>query len=212
MTQGFRFVGIGLAVLATCAPVRAQWTNLLNGKDLGGWDVVGNGAWNVMRDGTLLGQRNLQEKSEHQAWLYTKREFGQFDLHLEWWTRMGGNSGVSIRDSSRARWAVGAEWDANRTPSHIGYEIQIIEGYREEYPTGSIYLFDKAKTGFQVPNDWNSFDIEVRDAGIRVKLNGHLVSEHAGDPARPKTGPIGLQLHDRNAIIMFRNIRVRESR
>jgi hypothetical protein len=37
-----------------------------------------------------------------------------------------------------------------------------------------------------------------------------VVTEYEGDPARPKTGPIGLQLHGRSGPVMFRNIRIRE--
>jgi hypothetical protein len=197
-----------LALLAAwSAPAE---TNLLNA-NLDGWEKVGDGLWSVMRDGTLVGQRDLKIAA-NQAWLYTKKEYGEFDLHAEWWTRWGGNSGVSLRDTSRAKWAAGKDWDPNRTPSHIGYEIQISNGYDEKYPTGSVYLFDHAKTGFQVPNDWNSFDIESRNDMIRVKLNGHLVSQYAGEPGRPKVGPIGLQLHDKTSFVMFRNIRIREKK
>ena len=35
----------------------ADWINLFNGKNLDGWEVIGDGVWTVMRDGTLLGQR-----------------------------------------------------------------------------------------------------------------------------------------------------------
>lgn len=144
----------------------------------------------------------------HQAWLYTRKDFDEFDLHLEYWLRWGGNSGVSIRDSSRAR--VAADPSFGKTPSHIGYEIQIANHCGDNYPTGSVYLFAKAKTGYQVDDDWNALDIEVRRGLIRVKLNGEPVAESAGDPSRPKTGPIGLQLHDQNSVAMFRNIRIRE--
>ncbi|HTM49839.1 MAG TPA: DUF1080 domain-containing protein [Bryobacteraceae bacterium] len=182
---------------------------LVNG-NLDNWESVGDGIWTVLRDGTLIGQRDLK-KAEHQAWLYTRRnDYGEFDLHLEWWTRAGGNSGVSIRDTSRGKFSVGAAWDAQKTPSHIGYEIQILSGARDRYPSGSVYLFDAAKPGHEVENDWNAFDIESRDEMIRVKLNGHLVSQYAGEPGRPKTGPIGLQLHDKNSFVMFRNIRIKE--
>jgi len=198
-----------LAAAATAAD--AGFNPLFNGKDLTGWESIGDGFWTVMRDGTLLGQRDLR-KAQHQAWLYTTREYGEYDLHLEYWTRTGGNSGISIRDSSRARWAVGDAWDRERTPSHIGYEIQISSGYRDSYPSGSVYLFAKAKPGVQLDDDWNVLEIESRDDAIRVKLNGHLVSQHPGEPGRPKAGPIGLQLHDRNSVVMFRNIRIREIR
>jgi hypothetical protein len=182
---------------------------LVNG-NLDNWESVGDGIWTVLRDGTLIGQRDLK-KAEHQAWLYTrKNDYGEFDLHLEWWTRAGGNSGVSIRDTSRGQFSVGTAWDAKKTPSHIGYEIQILSGARDRYPSGSVYLFDAAKPGHEVENDWNAFDIESRDEMIRVKLNGHLVSQYAGEPGRSKTGPIGLQLHDKNSFVMFRNIRIKE--
>jgi len=182
---------------------------LLNGS-LNGWEAIGDGIWTVMRDGTLLGQRD-PKKAEHQAWLYTsKNDYGEFDLHLEWWTPAAGNSGVSIRDTSRAQYAIGAAFDPVRTPAHIGYEVQILNGYRDKYPSGSIYLFDAAKPGHQIENDWNAFDIESRNDMIRVKLNDYLVSQYAGEPGRPKTGPIGLQLHDKSSVVMFRNIRIKE--
>ncbi|MDW8129468.1 MAG: DUF1080 domain-containing protein [Bryobacterales bacterium] len=186
-----------------------KWIPLFDGKSLEGWEVVGEGVWTVMSDGTLLGQCDPRNPCLHQSWLYTKKEFGEFDLYLEFWTRLGGNSGVSIRDTSRARWAVGAEWDRERTPSHIGYEIQIINGYPDRYPTGSIYLLAPARDP-EMRNDWNTLEIESRFDRISVKLNGKLVAEHPGLPDRPKFGPIGLQLHDRQSIVMFRNIRIRE--
>jgi hypothetical protein len=152
-----------------------------------------------------------------QAWLYTKTEYGEFDLHLEYFLPADGNSGVSLRDRSRAHDAIG-ETDAERpdmavfpktTPAHIGYEIQIIADDREKYPSGSVYLFAAARTGVQRRGEWNALDIESRDQRIRVRLNGELVAEHPGEPGRSKTGPIGLQLHDQFSVAMFRNIRIR---
>ena len=76
--------------------------------------------------------------------------------------------------------------------------------------TRSAYLFDAAKPGHQIEGDWNRMDIESRDEMIRVKLNGFLVSQYAGEPGRPKAGPIGLQLHDKTSLVMFRNLRIKE--
>ena len=200
-----------LLLLATAA--NSQTVDLFNRKNLDGWEVKGDGVWTVMKDGTLLGQRDLAKNAKtdpNQSWLYTKKEFGEFDLHLEWWTRLGGNSGVSLRDQTRAIHSFGTRADPKNTPSHIGYEIQISNGYKDQYPTGSLYLFEVAKTGFQIENDWNSMDIESRNDIIRVKLNGHLIMQHSGDPKRSKVGPIGLQLHDMSTIVMFRNIRIKE--
>lgn len=201
-----------------------QWNDLLKGKNLAAWQSVGDGIWTVLRDGTLVGQRDvIKNKPDpswtrqqydqwmyRQAWLYTNKEFDQFDLHVECWLRWGGNSGISIRDTSRAQYAVAAPPDFSRTPAHFGYEIQIANHYPDNTPTASIYGFAKAKPGHEIDNDWNTLDLEVRRDMIRVRLNGALVAEHPGDPARPKTGPIGLQLHDQNTVGMFRNIRIRE--
>jgi hypothetical protein len=211
-TLGVLWLALALPLLAG-PPRPGKWVDLFNGKNLDGWEAIGDGVWMVLRDGTLLGQCDPKKPCLHQAWLYSKREFGEFDLRLDYWTRLGGNSGVSIRDSSRGRWAVGQEYVSSRTPSHIGYEIQIgaTEGKSYEV-SGSVYLFAPAKGGVQRSSDWNTLEIESRKELIRVRLNGVPVSEFPGAPERPAAGPIGLQLHDRNTVIMFRQIRIREYR
>ena len=211
-----------LFALASDAP-------LFNGKNHDGWEITGDGQWTVMADGTLLAQRTADVRKllepgakfttkqdygaweNNQSWLYTKRnDFAEFDLHVEFWTRTNGNSGISIRDSSRAKYGITSPPDYKRTPSKIGYEIQINNRYPDPHPTGSIYGFADAKPGAMREDDWNSLDISSRSDKISIRLNGKLVAEHAGDPARSKTGPIGLQLHDQFSVVMFRNIRIRE--
>ncbi len=207
---------------------QSDWKPLFNGKDLNGWEVKGDGKWTVLAGGILIGQPvsgaknpygtawpvTLTEKDYHnwrqtQSWLYTTAEFTNYDLHIEYLTPSGGNSGISLRDATRGRYAIGPTPDYNKTPAHNGYEIQILNGVKTKYPSGSIYLFAPATFGHEKENDWNSLDIESRKDMIRVKLNGHEVAVHPGDPARPKSGPIGLQLHDRFNVILFRNIRIR---
>lgn len=219
---------VWMLMLAASCGLAQEWKPLFDGKTIDGWESVGDGFWTFMSDGTLLGERRPSKSEpaagsatftrreyntwrDTQAWLYTKREdFGEFDLHLEFWTRTMGNSGVSLRDPSRGKWSVSNPPDFSKTPSKIGYEIQINNQYPDPHPTGSIYGFVDAKTGVQKDNDWNSMDIESRNEGIRVKVNGVVVAEHPGDPNRAKVGPIGLQLHDQFSVIMFRNVKIRE--
>ena len=219
-------------LLATAAAAGADWKILFNGKNLDGWEAKGDGQWKVLAGGVLIGYPvsggknpfgagdawpvTLSEKQyldwrQTQSWLYTAAEFGEFDLHVEYLAAAGGNSGVSIRDSTRGKYALGPTPDYTKTPAHFGYEIQILNGVKTKYPTGSLYLFAPAAFGLEKENDWNSLDIESRNEAIRVKLNGHAVASHPGEPGRPKTGPIGLQLHDRFSVIQFRNIRIREN-
>jgi hypothetical protein len=211
------------------------WQDLYNGKNLDGWQVRGEGIWTVLHDGTLLGQRRheaakaafpqwpvdlkqMQSWWSRQAWLYTEREFGEFDLHVEYWLPPAGNSGISIRDVTRGDYVIGGTPDPalrerskfKGSPAHVGYEIQILDQEKAQYPSGSVYLFQAAKTGAQKRAEWNSMDIESRNQMIRVKINGQTVAESPGDPERSKVGPIGLQLHDQFTFVMFRNIRLRE--
>lgn len=202
-----------IILLLLCAIVRAgEWKDLLNGKNLDGWEVIGTGVWSVMKDGTLVGQADPKAPFQQQSWLYTKAEFQEFDLRLEYWMRLGSNSGVSIGDKSRARYAVfGPEADGHRTPARIAYEINMDNGQPVDYDiTGSIYLIAKAKAGIQNRTDWNTLEIQVRKNLIRVLVNGRVVAEHPGLPDRPRAGPIGLQLHDSRDVVMFRNVRLRE--
>ena len=226
---------VGFALLLTITAGAQKMETLFDGKNLDAWEVRGDAIWTVLPDGTLLGQRRhtsvgnpfgeawpvakkqFQDWVYRQAWLYTKREFGEFDLHVEYLIPPQQNSGVSIRDQSRAHWVIGEPdtvWTPKDTalkgsPAHVGYEIQILDGDADKYPTGSVYLFASAKKGVQKSGVWNAMDIESRNDLIRVKVNGAAVAESPGDPGRSKVGPIGLQLHDQFTFAMFRNIRIR---
>lgn len=213
-----------LMMLGAASLMAAEKRALFNGKNLDGWEKHGDGLWSVVPDGILMGQHSTPDRKpfgewpvaekqyrtwrNQQAWLYTKEEFGQYDLHVEYWLPPGGNSGISIRDSSRGEKSFGVPDQI--TPAHIGYEIQIIDEVGGKYPTGSIYTFVEAPAGIQKIGQWNSLDIESRNEMIRVRLNGRVVAEHAGDPKRSKRGPIGLQLHDRYSVILFRNLTIAE--
>ena len=214
-----------LALLAT--PASAQsWDDLLRG-GLDKWDILGDGIWRLRPDGVLVAHRDpdwkmmfaerelITQQQFHewhavQSWLYTKQEFEEFDLHLDYFVRTPGNSGISIRDPSRAAHGLSHPPDFKRTPSKLGYEIQINSDWPDRWSTGSIYGLAKAKEGAQKLGEWNSMNVESRKGSIRVFLNGELVAEHPGDPKRPTKGPIGLQLHDQFSFVMFRNVWVME--
>jgi hypothetical protein len=184
-----------------------QWESLFNGHDISGWEVVGDGYWSAPGGGLLIGQCDLRKPCQHQSWLYTKADFGEFDLKLDYWLRRGGNSGVSVWDTSRAQGAIVA---GGKTPSHVGYEINIDNDALKEFDvTGSIYLIEAAKSGPQHDDSWNTMIIEARKDRIRVRVNGVVVAEHAVVPGRPKRGPIGLQLHDAKDVVLFRSIQLR---
>src|ERR1051326_6047426 len=145
-----------ISILMMLIPVAsvAQEQKLID-PQLSAWQISGEGIWTVLKDGTLIGQRphptgktplgvpfpiDAKQYSQWlgaQSWLYTKEEFDEFDLHVEYWLPIGGNSGVSIRDTSRGAKSYGPE--PRKTPAHIGYEIQLWAGAGAKNPSGSIY-------------------------------------------------------------------------
>ncbi len=202
--------------------VAADWRDLLR-NGLEDWKVLGEGHWRMRSDGVLTAyfSHDRQEElkgegaierdrftwwSTRQSWLYTAREFEEYDLHLEYWVNTPGNSGISIRDPSQARCGIAERPEYDCTPSKLGYEIQIDSDYTGRWATGSIYGLARAPEGLQRTGEWNRINIESRKDSIKVYVNGVLASEHAGDPERPTKGPIGLQLHDVHSFVMFRNI------
>lgn len=218
------------AVLACLALVpvasAADFVDLMrNGLD--DWVVLGDGVWRLRSDGVVTAHRKgtqedlfgdketISKRQYHawhinQSWLYTKKSYGEFDLHLEYWVRDPGNSGVSIRDPSQAAHGISHPPDFSRTPSKLGYEIQINSNWPDKWATGSIYGLAAAKGGLHKPGEWNSLNIESRKDMIRVYVNGELAAEHPGDPQRPLMGPIGLQLHDQSSVVMFRQLWILE--
>lgn len=213
-----------LFVFALAAMAQPKgYTALFNGKDLTGWQVRGDGHWNVIDGGVLVGQRDFNSRElapgkrftseaeylrwlNHQAWLYTEAEFAEYDLHVEFWTKDHGNSGISLHDKTRAAAAIAFPPDFTKTPAKTAYEIQINNNYPDPHPTGSIYGFVDAPQEALKLHQWNALDITVRKDVIVVKLNGKEVARTKPDAQRSTSGPIGLQLHDQFSVIHFKNI------
>jgi hypothetical protein len=191
----------------------ARWMPLYNKRDLSGWHVEGEGAklsaWKA--NGELISC-----VAPGGGFLATDREYGDFELKLEYRIPPAGNTGVGIR-FPRGGW-----------PSVDGMEIQILDDdapqYKDlkpEHRCGSIYTFVGPKVkAFKPAGQWNRMVIRCRGEEVVVRLNGREVtrarmSEHPetgkGTVAlkdRPRRGLIGLQSH--GDPVDFRNIQVRE--
>jgi hypothetical protein len=201
------------AALAVCAVSAclhaAEPRQLFNGKDLSGWEMVGHGHFEV--EGGMLktvgGMGLLQ---------YTKEKFGNQTIRVVFKTASPkANSGVYIRMPERAP----DPWYG----VHNGYEVQIDAGGDEWHRTGAIYSLSRSTKLAQKPQgEWNTMDIELDGPNTRVRVNGELVNEY--DPSseapprkmhyepmrgpRPTYGYIGLQNHDPNSTIYFKEVSV----
>src|SRR5262245_26878550 len=190
------------AVLADDPP--KGFRSLFNGQNLTGWKATGEAkVWGAEK-GVIFCQGGGG------GWLMTEKEYGDFELHVEYKMPKGGNSGVGIRAPLQG------------DPAYAGMEIQLIDdvnwpGKLESWQhTGSIYnVVPAAKIANRPIGEWNRMRIVADGPHIRIEQNGEklvdanlkdYVKEHA--KRHPgilrKAGHIGLQSY--NTRVEFRNL------
>lgn len=195
--------------LLAAAAAAAEPKQLFNGKDLTGWKQVGPGRFTV--SGGVM-------KTEGGMGLlyYTGGKIGNARLRVVFkTTKPRDNSGVVIRlpEPPPDPWY----------GVHNGYEVQIDAAGDDWHSTGALYSLSKVTSRAQKGADeWNTMDIEIRGQVTVVSLNGVKVNEFRGDQAvperkqwfepvrgpRPDSGYIGLQNHDGNSEVYFKEISV----
>jgi hypothetical protein len=212
------FAAIGLLAGSTPAAA-AGWHELFDGKitqDFRGWHSEGFPAgWHVV-DGTLTKEGAVDE-------LITRKQYGNFELELDWKIGQSGNSGVFYRGTR--------EYD------HIYWsapEYQLLDdanapdGRNRLTAAASAYAIYPAPEGVVKPfGEWNTTRIVVNGTHVEHWLNGRrVVAYDLGGPdwqARvaaskfskypnyglAKTGFIGIQ-GDHPGSLALRHIRIRE--
>jgi hypothetical protein len=144
---------------------------------------------------------------------YTKEQFGNFILKLEWRVaRRDDNSGVYIHLPDPA------VPNPLQAADNQGHEIQIDErGYdsltsTEGHPekrTGAIYNL-QAPTAFPSNSigDWNTYVIEASGPQIKVTLNSQVVNVYLS--SRQTLGFLALQVHHYGSRVQFRNLLIKK--
>jgi hypothetical protein len=197
------------AVAAASAVAGADFKPLFNGSNLDGWQMAGPGRF-VIENGLLKTEGGMG------LLYYSKQKLGNCVLRVVFKTTGArDNSGVIIRlpEPPPDPWY----------GVHNGYEIQIDGAGDDWHSTGAIYSLSKVSSRQQKNGEWNTMDIEIRPAVTRISLNGVVVNEFREGQAvpprkqwyepvrgpRPAEGYIGLQNHDANSTVYFKEISVK---
>jgi hypothetical protein len=152
----------------------------------------------------------LQTFGGYGLYCYTKQQFGDFSLWLEWReTAAGDNSGVYIRIPDPA--GIPAT-DALTRADQQGHEIQI-DDVGAGNPLGQAIHQTGAIYGLQAPSsiptapvgEWNTYLIEATGNRIRVALNGTPVNDYTS--TRRTSGFLALQVH--GSRLAIRNLRIK---
>jgi Domain of Unknown Function (DUF1080) len=189
----------------------ASWKPLFDGRSLDGWEHVGPGRF-VVDNGVLRTEGGMG------LLFYSREKLGNCVLRVVYKTAgPQANSGVYVRIADKPK----DEWYA----VHHGYEVQIMDA-AESRGTGSIYTFAEAKARPGKPGEWNSLEITLKGNRILTAINGVPVAEFDpsgpvpertnlgphGDPERgprPESGYFGLQNHDENSTVEFKEVAMR---
>lgn len=199
-------------LLACILAPASEWRQLFDGKDMDGWVMVGPGRF-VIEAGMLKTEGGM-------GLLYYEREkFGDCTVRIVFKTASKrANSGVFIRLPEKPP----DPWYG----VHNGYEVQIDSGGDDWHSTGAIYSLAKVVERNQKPNgEWNTMDIVLDGQTTIALLNGKKVMEfHGDDPVperkewyepvrgpRPDFGYIGLQNHDAESVVCFKEVSVKKN-
>lgn len=197
----------------TQAPAQsAEWKPLFDGKSLDGWEHVGPGRF-VVEDGVMRTEGGMG------LLFYSREKLGDCVIKVVYKTGTPrSNSGVYIRIAEKPA----DPWYA----VHHGFEVQIADGSQSSRGTGSIYTFAEAKAQPYKPLEWNTLEITLKGNRVSTVINGTAVADFdaselksdaeektgEGDPARgprAETGYIGLQNHDKDSQVFFKEVSVR---
>jgi hypothetical protein len=218
-TASKRLVLVALLCLAAVASAPAQEAvDLFNGKDLSGWnaflidpDVKMEDVWSV-QDGILVC------KGEPLGYLFTKKEFTNFKLVVEWRWAPGkepGNNGVLLRIAGDAISFLPRcvevqlrSGDAGDIWAFYGAKVagdkerfREVQGHEQ---LGDFAGVGKIQGAEKEPGRWNRCEITFRGPDLSVVVNGEKVNEATGCDV--VAGKIGLQ--SEGGEIHFRTVRL----
>ncbi|MBC8156376.1 MAG: DUF1080 domain-containing protein [Bacteroidetes bacterium] len=211
---------------------KGKWTTLFDGKNFTGWHIYNkpgqpiSAPW-VIQDGAMyLGQKSKDGPAGGDV--VSDKEYGNFELEIEWKISEGGNSGIMYHVNEDPKF---------RAPYYTGPEVQVLDNDRHpdakagrdgNRTAGCLYdmLPPGDRTAVKPVGDWNKVRLVVDKGRAQQYLNGKLMADYpTSGPEWDKlvaeskfkswasfgkftTGRIALQDHGNP--VWFRNIRIRE--
>jgi hypothetical protein len=188
--QWLRIAIVLIAGIQTTAMARgAEPTPLFDGTSLAGWE--GAEKWFRVEEGAIVAG-TLEERIPRNEFLATTKEFGDFELRLEFKVLgKGANAGVQFR--------------SRRIPNHHemkGYQADLGDGW-----WGALYDESRRNRVLARPNakelakvlkrdDWNQYRIRAEGRRIQLWINDFQTVDYTEpDESIEQRGLIALQIH-----------------
>jgi Domain of Unknown Function (DUF1080) len=209
------------------APKKGKWTTIFDGKTLAGWHIynkpgqVVDAKWTVADDAIHLTAGGSGD-------LVTDKEYGDFELEIEWKIAPGGNSGIIYHvhedPKFKATYMTGPEMQVLDDERHPDSKA----GHDGNHKAGTLYDLQPPMdaTAVKPADEWNKAKLVITKGKATHYLNGKKMAEYptAGPEwdkmvaaskfkgwegfGKYSTGHIALQDHGNK--VWYRNIRIRE--
>jgi len=199
---------------------KAGFVPMFNGTDLTGWKgLVENPiARAKMNPDTLAAEQAKADKIAHDGWfandgllvfsghgenLCTVKQYGDFEMFVDWKITKEGDAGIYLRGSPQVQ-----IWDTSR----ISVGAQVGSGglyNNQKYQSKPLVLADNAI------GEWNSFHIIMRGDKVTVYLNGVLVTdnvvlENYWDRSLPIFVKEQIELQAHGTYVAYRDLYIKE--
>jgi hypothetical protein len=200
---GFLALGLSLSSMAHATDAIA----IFDGQTLSGWEGNTNN-WRVEEGAIVAGW--LERRQPHNEFLAMTREFGNFELRLQY--KVEGTNGFVNG---------GVQFRSQRVPDNFE-----VSGYQADLGAdtdGNLYDESRrnrnlveAKTELRVkalkPGDWNDYRIRAEGAHVELWLNGVKTADYVeSDTNLPQRGIIALQIHGgAYTKVQYRNLMIEE--
>lgn len=173
-----RLLTLALPALLGARLAHAQaMVPLFNGRDLEGWDRVGNANWRI--------EGNMLVADRGNGFVVSKGTYANFHFVTEVWADVATNSGIFIRAT-----------DPAVINSVNSYEVNIWDERPEQrYGTGAIVDVAAVDPMPRAGGRWNNLEITARGDVLTVVLNGQTTVNGVRD-GKHFTGRIALQHGD----------------
>lgn len=174
---------------------------LFNGKNLDGWELVGDAHCTVTPKGILVTENGTNGKT---SYLCTTKNYKDFELTYEFKQEVDGNTGVFFRGYIDENGGLhGGEvemgphgWNNGGIFSAVNFK-KIMEVSEEQ---------DKVLRA----GEWNTMRVVMKGAHIQTWLNGVPMADIEDEPLGRLDGRLMLQVDGKPVRILWRNIRLKK--
>lgn len=202
-------------------PSGKGFVSIFNGKDLTGWEglvenPIARSKMSKRKLAALQKKANAQMmrdwfvkdgiigfKGEGYNNICTIKDYGDFEMLVDWKITHGGDSGIYLRGTPQVQ-----IWDTARTD--VGAEVGSGGLYNnQKHPSKPLQVADNPI------DEWNTFRVKMIGDKVTVYLNGVLVTdnvvlENYWDRSRPIFDKEAIELQAHGEDLGFKNIYIRE--